>query len=125
MAAMNNGEYKQGWITGYYPYGEYMIMGNKMIFSGDEQKVNNSILTRKVVEQSNSGFNGQTGGGLIKKFRLNGRRVKEAFKELEERVDGWIRDGKYRGDGFLVLSVEGLEDGLDRKFVKIYGKKNM
>ena len=125
MTAVNNGEYKQGWITGYYPYGQYAIVGDRMVFSGDEQTVNSSILTRKVVENSNSGFNGkgQSGGRDLRRFRLGGSGMKEAFKELERRVDRWIREGRYRGDGLLVLSVKSLEDG--KTFVKIYGKKNM
>lgn len=125
MTALNNSEYKQGWITGYYPYGQYMIIGEKVVFSGDEQMVNNSILTRKVVERSNSGFNGnvQSGGKDLKRFRLRGNRMGDAFKELERKVDRWVKSGKYKNNGLLVLSIESLEDG--KIFVKIYEKKNM
>lgn len=125
MAAVNNGEYKQGWITGFYPYGQYMVVGDRVVFSGDEQMVNSSILTRKVVENSNSGFNGkaQSGGKGGEKFRLNGRDIGGAFKELEMLVDRDVKNGKYKDSKLLMLSVKSL--GENKSFVKIYGKKNM
>ena len=125
MTAVNNGQYKQGWITGYYPYGQYAIVGDRMVFSGDEIEVENSILTRKVVENSNSGFDnkGQIGGRRIKQFRLKSKSISGALRELEGKVDEWVRGGGSFGGGLLMLSVDSLGD--KKSFVKIYGKKNM
>jgi hypothetical protein len=121
MAALSNKDYKQGWISGYYPYSEYMIVDNNLVLGGDVIKVNNDILTKDIIQESNSGFNSsstniQTGGrDKVKKYKINSDSVEGAFKKLE---------GKVRGKGdILVLQLKSLDDKNKINFYKIYRKK--
>ena len=52
MAALSNKDFMQGWIDGYYPYGQYMVQDNNLILGGDEVKVDNDILTQQTIKDS-------------------------------------------------------------------------
>jgi hypothetical protein len=122
MAALSNKDFKQGWIDGYYPYGEYMIQDNKLILSGDEIKVNNEILTQQVIKESTSGYDKsssiqQTGGRNIKKkYKIKADSIEAAFQKLE----GKVKEGK--GD-IMILQLESLDKKNKINFYKIYRKK--
>ena len=121
--ADNNLEYKVGWITGYYPYAQYSIVGDKIVYGGDDSMVEQSILIRDVVKDSNSGYN-QNGGKTIKMFRINGKSVRDGFRDLEKKVDKYFRENKRNvGEKMLMLRLHTL-DG-QREFIKIYRKKNV
>jgi hypothetical protein len=115
MAALSNKDFKQGWIDGFYPYGQYMVQDNKLILGGDEIKVN---------KESTSGYDkspttGQTGGSIKskkKKYKIQGENIEDAFRKLEGKVKG----GK--GD-ILVLQLESLDNKKKINFYKIYRKK--
>jgi hypothetical protein len=121
MAALSNKDYKQGWLSGYYPYNYYTIVDNNLVLGGDVIKVNNEILTKDIIKESNSGFDSkstpeQTGGrGKVKKYKIKSDSVEGAFKKLE---------GKVRGEGdILVLQLKSLDDKNKVNFYKIYRKK--
>jgi hypothetical protein len=124
MAALSNKDFKQGWIDGFYPYGQYMVQDNKLILGGDEIKVNNEILTQQTIKESTSGYDkspttGQTGGSIKskkKKYKIQGENIEDAFRKLEGKVKG----GK--GD-ILVLQLESLDNKKKINFYKIYRKK--
>ena len=121
--ADNNLEYKVGWISGYYPYAQYSIVGDKIVYSGDDNMVEQSILIRDVVQDSNSGYS-QSGGKTLKRFRINGKSVREGFRDLEKKVDKYFRENKKNvGEKMLMLRLHTL-DG-QREFIKIYRKKNV
>lgn len=127
--AVNNSEYKLSWLDSYYPYSEYEIKGNQLVMAGDNNKVNDLILTRELIGQSNSGYDKKQSGGSFKNFNLKTQNKKKGFRELEEKVDLFFKKGgklgkKKKGmEEILVLSLEGLEEG--KKYIKIYKKKNI
>ena len=117
MAALSNKDVKQGWIDGFYPYGQYAVQDNKLILGGDEIKVNNERLTQQVIKESTSGYNtapasGQAGGGGKKNYKIKADNIQDAFHKLEKKVKG----GK--GD-ILVLQLESLDDKNKINFYKI------
>jgi hypothetical protein len=121
MAALSNKDYKQGWLSGYYPYSEYTIVDNNLVLGGDIIKVNNEILTKDIIKESNSGFDNssiteQTGGrDKVKKYKIKSDSVENAFRKLE---------GKVRGEGdILILHLKSLDDKKKINFYKIYRKK--
>jgi len=122
MAALSNKDYKQGWMSGYYPYSEYTIVDNNIELGGDIIKVNNEILTKDIIIESNSGFNNsstteQTGGrGKVKKYKIKSDSVEDAFRKLEEKV-------KVNGGNILILQLKSLDDKNKINFYKIYRKK--
>ena len=124
MAALNNKDFKQGWIDSYYPYGQYIVQDNKLILGGDEIKVDNDILTQQIITESTIGYDtkpatGQAGGGKKsqkKKYKIQGENIEDAFRKLEGKVKGG------RGD-ILVLRLESLDDKNKINFYKIYRKK--
>ena len=120
MAALNNKDFKQGWIDSYYPYGQYIVQDNKLILGGDEIKVDNDILTQQIITESTIGYNnsGQTGGGgnIKNRYKIQGKNIEDAFSKLEGKVKGG------RGD-ILVLRLESLDDKNKINFYKIYRKK--
>jgi hypothetical protein len=122
MTAISNKDFKEGWIDGYYPYGQYMIEDNKLILGGNEIKVNNEILTQQVIKESSSGYNNpgnniQTGGKkLDKKYKINADSVEGAFKKLEGKIKGGKAD-------ILILKLESLDNKKKINFYKIYRKK--
>jgi hypothetical protein len=121
MAALSNKDYKIGWIDSYYPYGQYMIIDNKVILGGDEIKVNNEIYTEQIIKESTSGYNknsnvNQSGGSKVKKYKIKADNYEIAFKKLEEKIKGGKAD-------ILVLKLESLDDKNKINFYKIYRKK--
>jgi hypothetical protein len=124
MAALSNKDVKQGWIDGFYPYGQYAVQDNKLILGGDEIKVNNEILTQQVIKESTSGYNtapasGQAGGGGKKNYKIKADNIQDAFHKLEKKVKG----GKGGKGDILVLQLESLDDKNKINFYKIYRKK--
>lgn len=125
MAALSNKDFKEGWIDGYYPYGQYMIDDSKLILGGDEIKVNNEILTQQVIKESTSGYDKapkqQTGGKKLqkkykKKYKINADCIDSAFKKLEQKIK------HVKGD-ILILKLESLDNNKNKNFIKIYIKK--
>jgi hypothetical protein len=117
MAALSNADFKQGWISSYYPYSDYIIVDNNLVLGGDIIKVNNEILTKDIIKESNSGFSEQTGGrSKVKKYKIKSESVEGAFRKLEEKVKG--REGD-----ILVLQLKSLDDKNKINFYKIYRKK--
>ena len=127
MAALSNKDVKQGWIDGFYPYGQYAVQDNKLILGGDEIKVNNEILTQQIINESTSGYSkspitelttGQTGGrsGKKIKYKIHADSIDNAFQRLEAKIKGG------QGD-ILVLKLESLDDNKKINFYKIYRKK--
>jgi len=127
MAALNNKDFKQGWIDSYYPYGQYMVQDNNLILGGDEIKVNNEILTQQIINESTSGYDkspttgqttSQTGGrkGKKNKYKIHADSIDNAFQRLEAKIKGG------QGD-ILVLKLESLDDNKKINFYKIYIKK--
>jgi hypothetical protein len=121
MTALSNKDFKEGWIDGYYPYGQYMIEDNKLILGGDEIKVNNEILTQQIIKESTSGYDKapkQQGGGkkLQKKYKINADCIDSAFEKLEQKVK------QVKGD-ILILKLDSLDNNKNKNFIKIYIKK--
>ena len=122
MAALSNSGYSQGWMSGYYPYSNYMIVNNELVLGGNIIKINNEILTKDIIQKSNSGFSSsattnQTGGqSKVKKYKIKADGIDEAFEKLERNIKG----GK--GD-ILVLQLESLDGKNKKNFYKIYRKK--
>ena len=126
--AQNNLEYKVGWLSGYYPYAQYSVNGNNLVLGGDDNTVEQSILIRDVVKNSNSGYS-QGGGGNLQTFRIREENVNRAFRDLEKKVDDYFKNGnalekkKNGKEKMLMLSLRSL-DG-NKQFIKIYRKKNV
>jgi hypothetical protein len=122
MTALSNKDFKEGWIDGYYPYGQYMIDDSKLILGGDEVKVNNEILTQQVIKDSTSGYDKapskqQSGGKkLQKKYKITSDNIDSAFKKLEQKI-------KYTKSDILILKLESLDNNKNINFYKIYIKK--
>lgn len=121
MAALSNKDFKEGWIDGYYPYGQYMIDDSKLILGGDEIKVNNEILTQQVIKDSTSGYDKapkQQGGRkkLEKKYKITSDNIDSAFKKLEQKI-------KHTKGDILILRLESLDNNKKINFIKIYIKK--
>lgn len=117
--ALSNKDFKEGWIDGYYPYTQYSVINNKVIFSGNEIRINKDILTTEIINETSSGYNKnssitQTGGGNSKIYKIKADNSENAFKKLERKVKG----GK--GD-LMILKLESLENKIN--FYKIYRKK--
>lgn len=127
---MNNRGFRQGWISGYYPYSEYGIVNNQLVFSGDENSVDQGILIRDTIAKSQRGFHG--GGGRIRElaeFRVKGRGVAEAFENLEKKVDKFLEENRRKEvknglEKMYLLTLRSLGDK-DKKIIKIYKKKNI
>ena len=122
MAALSNKDYKQGWMSNYYPFSNYQIINNELVLGGNIIKINNEILTKDFIQKSNSGFSSsattnQTGGqNKEKKYKIKADGINEAFEKLERNIKG----GK--GD-ILVLKLESLDSKNKKNFYKIYRKK--
>ena len=94
MAALSNSGYSQGWMSSYYPYSNYMIVNNELVLGGNIIKINNEILTKDIIQKSNSGFSSsattnQTGGqSKVKKYKIKADGIDEAFEKLERNIKG-------------------------------------
>ena len=130
MAATNNKEFKRGWIDSYYPYGQYIISGDKIVLGGDEMKVNNTILTQQVINDSTSGYSQSSqqagGGGRVAptlQFRIKSNSIQNALKQFENKVKKYFKENNFKKSELLVLDLESLDPKNKLIITKIYRKK--
>jgi len=128
--------FKTGWISGYYPFSEYSINANQVVYGGDTNYMDHHLLTQSVIMDSMKGFSGDQKGGMkikdLKNFYFEEKSGRKAFKKLEGKVDEYFRKNKNLEGGeiqglerMFVLSLKTLDDGKEKILIKIYRKKNI
>jgi len=157
MIAIDNSGYKMGWISSYYPYTYYINSNTNdtndtndtdIVLKGNETKVDNNILTKKIILDSKSGFSRSSlfGGNcknhlsqessrspttLQKKkdlsptiqFIIKSNSVENALKQFEDKVRKSFKKNNLGKSELLVLDLESLDPKNKLVITKIYRKK--